>query len=78
MNFFFKTKNLLPFLNSKYKSITSSKIVRELLLLLNNSVSLRSLMQILGSTVTLEKIVRRQKNSVSLPIQILKKAKHNL
>ena len=78
MNFFFKTKNLLPFLNSKYKSIPSSKIVRELLLLLNNSVSLRSLMQILGSTVTLEKIVRRQKNSVSLPIQILKKAKHNL
>ncbi|MGL5113433.1 MAG: hypothetical protein ACRC6O_12440, partial [Flavobacterium sp.] len=41
-------KNLLLFLNSKYKSITSSKIVRELLFLLNNSVSQRSLMRNLG------------------------------
>ena len=56
MNFFFKTKNLLPFLNSKYDSIPSSKIVRELLLLLNNLVSLQSLMRILGLTQCSETI----------------------
>ena len=46
--FFFITKNLFPFLNSKYKYISSSKIVREMSLLLNNLVSQRSFMPNLG------------------------------
>jgi hypothetical protein len=46
--FFVEIKNLLPFLKSKDKSIPSSKIVRMLLLLLNNLASLRSLMRNFG------------------------------
>ena len=46
--FFFKTKHLLLFLKSKYKSIPHLKIVREHLFFSNNPASLRSLMRILG------------------------------